>query len=108
MFAPARSRVFARFQNALKKHSTFLHPKSNTDSKKTDQQNKEEPKESRAGIKGNPHCLHQDVRKAQYLNTQFISYSIAYCPSSSESERWVSVRRNLRIPRFKIEHFVLY
>ncbi|CAB3997411.1 PREDICTED: uncharacterized protein LOC107342904 [Paramuricea clavata] len=37
---------FCKVPECTGKHSTFLHPKSNTDSKKTDQQNKEEPKES--------------------------------------------------------------
>jgi hypothetical protein len=37
---------FCKIPECTGKHSIFLHPKSNTDSKKTDQQNKEEPKES--------------------------------------------------------------
>ena len=45
MFAPAPSRVFARFQDALKNTRRFF-TRSNAESKKTNQQPKEEHEES--------------------------------------------------------------
>ena len=101
---------FCKVPECTGKHSTFLHPKSSTGSigKKTDQQDKEEPKEPDEESKSAHTAYVQMSAKPNVLTTRTSATALAIVPCQSQSEIRVSVHRDLRIPRFRIEHLVLY